>query len=374
MRAKAPASLRQEGRARRPRPTGATPDEVALLLDLVTIPSESGQEGPAVDWLVEWLERRGVAARRDEVGNAVAVVEPQPGAAPAAPIYLLGHIDTVAGHWKPVVESGRLSGRGASDAKGPLAAFVAAALRARASGRLRRPVHILGAVAEESSSLGARHLGRTLPAPGFLIVGEPSGASRLVVGYLGRLRCHGELRCTAAHTSRPDPTAAELGVATWLAVRAMVEELNRDSSGFEAVHPHLLGLQSGSDGLIDHALLQLGFRLPPQLSAAQMLDRLRAATPDVDWVADAGEEAAVVPRHGALPAAFLRAMSELGMSPTWQRRLATSDLNVVLPVWRCPAIVYGPGDASLDHTPQESIAVDDYGSAIAVLTRVLTGL
>lgn len=374
MTASCPATPSGEKCAGWPQSAGATPAEAALLQELVRIPSESGQEGPAVDWLVDWLESCGVRARKDDVGNVVAVVEPPHGAAVGGPIYLLGHIDTVAGHWEPVLESGRLFGRGASDAKGPLAAFVAAALRARGSGRLRRPVHILGAVAEESTSLGARHLAGTLPRPDFLIVGEPSGSSRLVVGYLGRLRCHGVFRCGIVHTSRPDPTAAELGVAAWLAIRSMVDELNRDAGGFEAVHPHLLGFKSGSDGLTEHALVQLGFRLPPHLSGHQMLDRLSATTPGVEWVVDACEEAAVVPRHGALPATFLRAMRMLGMSPTWQRRLATSDLNVVLPVWRCPAIVYGPGDASLDHTPEESIALDDYGRAITVLASVLTQL
>ncbi|MHB1501229.1 MAG: M20/M25/M40 family metallo-hydrolase [Candidatus Dormibacteria bacterium] len=374
MTAPGPASPSGEEWASWPQPAGATLAEVALLQELVRIPSESGHEGPAVDWLVDWLESRGVTARKDEVGNALAVVEPSRGAAVAGRIYLLGHIDTVGGHWEPVLEAGRLCGRGASDAKGPLAAFVAAALRARGSGRLRRPVHILGAVAEESTSLGARHLAGALPAPDFLIVGEPSGSSRLVVGYLGRLRCHGVFRCGIVHTSRPDPTAAELGVAAWLAIRSMVDELNRDASGFDAVHPHLLGFRSGSDGLSEHALVQLGFRLPPHVSSSQMLDRLRATAPGADWVVDACEEAAVVPRHGALPATFLRAMGPLGMSPTWQRRLATSDLNVVLPVWRCPAIVYGPGDASLDHTPEESIAIDDYGRAISVLATVLTEL
>jgi LysW-gamma-L-lysine carboxypeptidase len=34
-------------------------------------------------------------------------------------------------------------------------------------------------------------------------------------------------------------------------------------------------------------------------------------------------------------------------------------------------VAYGPGDASLDHTPHEHIDLDEYHRAIAVLTHVL---
>jgi LysW-gamma-L-lysine carboxypeptidase len=46
-------------------------------------------------------------------------------------------------------------------------------------------------------------------------------------------------------------------------------------------------------------------------------------------------------------------------------------MNVVLPVWQCEAVAYGPGDSRLDHTPEEHVPLDDYLKAIRVLTRVL---
>jgi [amino group carrier protein]-lysine/ornithine hydrolase len=49
-------------------------------------------------------------------------------------------------------------------------------------------------------------------------------------------------------------------------------------------------------------------------------------------------------------------------------------LNIVAPVWKCPAVVYGPGDSALDHTPNEHIALEDYAKAVAVLVNVLNGL
>ena len=46
-------------------------------------------------------------------------------------------------------------------------------------------------------------------------------------------------------------------------------------------------------------------------------------------------------------------------------------MTIVGPVWLCPIVAYGPGDASLDHTPEERIELDDYARAIRVLAGVL---
>jgi LysW-gamma-L-lysine carboxypeptidase len=43
-------------------------------------------------------------------------------------------------------------------------------------------------------------------------------------------------------------------------------------------------------------------------------------------------------------------------------------LNIVAPVWGCPALVYGPGDSAYDHTPDEQISLDEYARAVQVLS------
>jgi LysW-gamma-L-lysine carboxypeptidase len=40
-------------------------------------------------------------------------------------------------------------------------------------------------------------------------------------------------------------------------------------------------------------------------------------------------------------------------------------------VWKCPAVVYGPGDSALDHTPNEHINLEDYRKAVDVLSAAL---
>ena len=47
-------------------------------------------------------------------------------------------------------------------------------------------------------------------------------------------------------------------------------------------------------------------------------------------------------------------------------------MNVVGPHWPdTPIVAYGPGDSSLDHTPDEHIDLNEYQQAIEVLVGVL---
>jgi LysW-gamma-L-lysine carboxypeptidase len=49
-------------------------------------------------------------------------------------------------------------------------------------------------------------------------------------------------------------------------------------------------------------------------------------------------------------------------------------MNIVGPAWGCPIVAYGPGDSSLDHTPEEQIEIAEYRRAIDVLAQALEAL
>jgi len=156
---------------------------VDLLQGLVSIRSLSGEESEASSWLVDRLETLDLErCRVDEAGNAVGEL----GAVDASrTVVLLGHIDTVPGEIPVRVERSaegqRLYGRGAVDAKGPLATFAIAAARLGSAWAREHDLRLLvvGAVEEESAtSRGARHI-RDLFGPGSepaaCVIGEPSG-------------------------------------------------------------------------------------------------------------------------------------------------------------------------------------------------------
>src|SRR5437899_3963474 len=132
---------------------GSDPADLDLVRGLVEIPSVSRREGDAVEWLAARMGERGFRASVDDAGNAVGEIGNGP-----VHVVLFGHIDTVPGEIAVRIEGDELVGRGAVDAKGPLAAFVAAATKPVPGVRIT----VVGAVEEESpSSKGARFRSKT---------------------------------------------------------------------------------------------------------------------------------------------------------------------------------------------------------------------
>jgi acetylornithine deacetylase (EC 3.5.1.16)/N2-acetyl-L-lysine deacetylase (EC 3.5.1.-) len=195
------------------------PDEEAfrLLEALVRIPSPSGAEREAAAFLVDWMQRHSFTAWMDDAGNAIGVLGEGP-----RTLMLLGHLDTVPGEIPVRVADGRLYGRGAVDAKGPLAAALVAA--ARVGPRPGWRWAVIGAVEEEAAtSRGARHLLDTWPPPEMVLILEPSGVDAITLGYKGRMILHVRLEAPHRHSAVPEPGPAERLVALWLALREQAQ-------------------------------------------------------------------------------------------------------------------------------------------------------
>ena len=349
-------------------------DEVELLRGLLERYSPSEQERPAVEYLVAEMARRGFQAHIDEAGNAVGVI-----GSGDREIMLLGHIDTVPGQIPVRQEGDRLYGRGAVDAKGPLCAFVSAAARAgnqmrqQAIGAAGLRIIVAGAVEEESaSSRGARHL-LTQHAPDCVVIGEPSGWERITLGYKGRLLMDCLLRREASHTARQEVSVCEELVEYWNRLKQYVNECNRDKEHiFDAIDPSLRRIVSDHDGLNEQVEATIAFRLPLEADHDAFKRKLISLAPASAVVTFYAEEVAFrADKDNSVSRALRTAIRECGGKPAFKVKTGTSDMNVVGPVWHCPIVAYGPGDSSLDHTPNEHIEVHEYRQAIAVLTRAL---
>ena len=329
----------------------------------------SRREHEAVAWLVARMRERGFHAFTDDAGNAVGEI----GAGPRH-VVLIGHIDTVPGEIRARIEAGELIGRGAVDAKGPLAAFVAAATRITPGVR----VTVVGAVEEESpTSAGARYRA-TLPAPDWCVVGEPSGWDAITVAYKGRLGLRVSLSREARHGAAPGPTCTEEALGVWQAIREAGERRTPDVTGFAKLDCRLEGIAGGAtDGLVEHAELRVGYRVPPGIATDELERDVRAiaaahigdAHVTVERVAS--EEPARTPRTTPLARAFVGGIVDAGGSATFKVKSGTSDMNILAPAWGCPMVAYGPGDSRYDHTPMERLVLEDYARAIAVLQGVL---
>jgi LysW-gamma-L-lysine carboxypeptidase len=353
-------------------------NEFETLVGLVSQYSPSGEERRAVEWLVERMKSlKYDDAFIDEAGNAVGVIgkgEKQ--------VVLLGHIDTVPGeisvHLTPNPSPERrgeiLYGRGSVDAKGPLACFVDAV--ANVGIKEDWQFVVIGAIEEERNSEGARFVVNQYK-PDFAIIGEPNHWDRIALGYKGSAWANVVVKRKQTHTASGEETAAEIAVDTWLKIKAYVNQFNEDKKRvFDQLLLTLRGIDSSQDGFEQQATLKVGVRLPVEVSPE-------------DWYAKLNEiikEDAIVEQTGfAIPAwgcekntqlvrSFLSGIRSQGGEPRFVYKTGTADLNIVAPVWKCPAVVYGPGDSDLDHTPNEHIELEEYAKAVIVLVNALEKL
>ncbi len=213
-------------------------------------------------------------------------------------------------------------------------------------------------------------------APDFAIIGEPNRWERVALGYKGSAWAEVSIQRPQSHSASPEPTASEQAVETWLRVKGFAETFNQGKTrAFEKVLPSLQALESGEDDFQQWARLQLAARLPLEISPQEWYRRLAEIT----------SPAKITPVGFPLPAwecqkntplvrAFLNGIRSQGGSPGFVYKTGTADLNVVAPVWNCPALVYGPGDSAYDHTPEEQISLEEYGRAVRVLTESLKRL
>jgi [amino group carrier protein]-lysine/ornithine hydrolase len=336
---------------------------VGLLRGMLEIHSTSYYERALAEFLVEAMADLGFQAHIDEVGNVTGVIERGDGPT----LMLLGHLDTVPGKLPVRSLDGQLYGRGAVDAKGPLAAMICAAAGAA---DFRGRIVVIGVVEEETpGSRGAMAIRATHDRPDALIVGEPSGWSSVVLGYKGKLDLRYTVTCPATHPSNPAPKASELAVACWA---ALVDLLGPDASHdvFDRPGVTLCQLNAG----LTSATVDLSVRTPPGFDGDALVrglrDRLQVGNLEVlNSVA-----ACRVGRSDPAARALVSGIRRLHAQPRLLVKTATSDMNTLAEVWDIPMATYGPGDSKLDHSDTEHIVLSDYLRGIDVLSIAISEL
>ena len=327
-------------------------DPVALARSLIDIDSTTGREGEAGAWLARFLGDRGYRVVEQPIGDGRFNVFARQDEAPR--VVLSTHVDCVPPFFPSREERGLLFGRGACDAKGILAAQVAAVERLRAGGETR--VGLLFVVGEERGSDGARVANEQ--APGgvrYLVNGEPT-ENRLGSATRGvlRVRLHAEGR--AAHSAFP-----ELGES---AIDKLLDAL-MVIRGLTLPDDPLLGRTHYSVGVIEGGLApnvispsasaELLFRIvgdaAPVRAALAVVEGLVSIEPVLDIPAVRmhtvpGFEAAVFPYTTDVP---------------------------LLTNWGTPVLV-GPGSIHVAHTDEEHVVIDELRAAVDVYERLAARL
>jgi succinyl-diaminopimelate desuccinylase len=346
-----------------------------------------GQEEQCARHIGALLEGAGFRVRYHELGaKRASLVATIGGSADKAPLCFTGHIDTVplgAAQWKmdpfaADTEDGRLYGRGTSDMKAGVAAFVVASLNL--ANKLQRSpgLELVITAGEETGCEGAFHLTHksgALGRAGAVVVGEPS-SNFPFVGHRGAFWLNARTRGVTAHGSMP-----EKGVnAVFKAARAVtVLEKFRFTN---PPHP-LMGQATLNVGTIrgglninsvpDEAVIGVDIRSIPGIRHADLRAELvRQLGPEVELETILDLESVFTePAHPWVQEVFEITRPFLSEAP--QPRVATyftdaAALNVAYST--PPTVILGPGEAQMAHQTNEYCVVDRVAESVSIYEEI----
>ncbi|MCX8176752.1 MAG: M20/M25/M40 family metallo-hydrolase [Candidatus Bathyarchaeota archaeon] len=357
---------------------------VRLLTKMLDIYSPSGKEKEISQFLYEEMRRHGFKVRQDNVGNVIGE------AGRGSPVILLcGHMDTVTGFIPVRIESNKIYGRGAVDAKASLAALIIAA-SAFIEEKTAKIV-VASVVDEEGASKGVKNLLKEKVAVDYAIFGEPSGVDKITIGYKGDLRIEITCKTIGGHSAAHwlYESAVEKAIEIWNEIRKIsssATKMGGNSGHFYTLDSCLTGIRGGKGNSTVPSKCQiiLDFRIPPNLSVAQVINEVHKVIEEyqktnpkvsvkvkvIDFVEPFEADA-----KSPVVKALSRSIREVTRrTPMLLRKTGTGDMNIFGRETHVPVVTYGPGDPALSHTANEYIVVQEYLDSIEIYKRTINKL
>lgn len=343
---------------------------VRWALDLLRFPTVTGREELCAEYLAEELEKLGMRVSEQPVLGAGANI--LAGRGEGGP-WIVTHLDVYPPFehpdpFQPRLEDGAIVGRGAVDAKGQIAALLAALEETK------EPVQVALVVDEEELGRGSEALDVPPKVEGAVIL-EPTQL-HVALAEAGSVGLEVLVRGRPAHGTTPWAGESAIERAFTLYQRLL-------AAPFMAHHHPLfpkgawvnLGrLEGGYDTMVvpPHCRMEMDLGFAPGLSAREVIRQTEEAMADAEriFVTDAWEpwetdKNAKVVR--ALVEAFTTALGHpplfVGM-PSW-----TDAANIVRK--GVPTVVFGAGDLSVAHTWHESVKLADLEAMALVLAALI---
>jgi acetylornithine deacetylase len=326
-------------------------DPIALARQLIDIDSTTGREAEVATVVAEYLRQRGYSVleqpvQKDRWNVIAAVSEPR--------LVFSTHLDCVPPFFPSRLENDCLYGRGACDAKGILAAQVAAAEKLRAAGETR--VGLVFVVGEERGSDGAPIANTIASQSEHLINGEPTD-SRLGAATRGVLRVKLVAEGKAAHSGYP-----ELGES---AIEKLIDRLVALRDAPWPVDD-LLGKTHYTIGLIGGGVAP---NVVPPRAEAEVVFRTVGDHDDVRRVlrGTVGDRV-LIDEVIQVPPVHLKTVPGFDTAVF----AFTTDIPF-LTHWGTPLLM-GPGSIQVAHTPHEHVRVRELVDAVDLYARLATEL
>ncbi|HHY46424.1 MAG TPA: M20 family metallopeptidase [Firmicutes bacterium] len=379
-------------------------DVIDLLSQLVSIKSTNPRDKQDVgpddgeyrlgQFIAGWAERLGFQVRVQEVlpyrNNVLVTLE---GRNPSRHLLFEGHMDTVQGEgmtiepFTPRVAGDRLYGRGACDAKGPLASMMLAMKALRSvSGALDASVTLAAVVDEEHQFRGVSALVDSGIKADAAIVGEPTELD-IVIAHKGCLRWRITTYGRSVHTSR-----AEEGVNAISKMAEVIRALDDLGKKYQARrHPRvgvplltvtMINGGVGVNTVPDRCTINVDRRTLPNEDPEEALreieaviEELKGRDPDLnvemeapylwDIPMEVSPDEHIVLCLRSAAAACNRDSKVVGVP-------YGTDASKLVVRGGIPSVVFGPGSIQDAHTPDESISISQVREAAEILVLAAT--
>ena len=299
-----------------------------------------------------------------------------------------GHLDVVppgpgwtGSPWSGEVRGGLLHGRGAVDMKGAVAAFIAAAARARATGTLSLlltgdeegpAIHGTRAIMDRMAERGLR--------PDLCLVGEPTSARRLgdtvKIGRRGSVNICIDVPGRQGHVAYPH--LADNPIRPIVAALAELNGLVLDhgNSWFQASNLEVTDVHVGNQAtnvIPARATARLSIRFNDEQRGDDLVRRVQAIVqrhaPTSIVTGRVSGEAFLTP-PGALSTMVSAAITaRTGLTPELSTTGGTSDARFLSKL--CPVVEFGLVNATM-HQVDEAVAVDDLHALTDIYADVIT--
>ncbi len=357
----------------------------ALLRDILNIDTQNppGNERVLAEWIAAYLADAGCRASVQPVSEGRANVFARiKGRTRQGALLLNGHLDTVphGGGWATAPDVATRDGnllfaRGASDMKSGLAAALYAFCDYARSGETpRTDILFCGTADEESSGLGAKALMESGEMDGVsaVVIGEPTG-NQLGVAAKGAIWLRAVVTGRVSHGAYP-----ERGVNAIEGAMRFAEAVRGLLAGSHPLLTPPTATVTGLSGGVKHnmvpdgAELLMDVRTTPGICGGALIEAFgnAARAMSVDGLEIAldvlNDRMAVTVSDDAPIVMQLSAACReaLGREPDRAGTAFFSDASIFLKHRPLDVVLFGPGESSLAHTPNESVSLTAYRDSV----------
>lgn len=368
-------------------PQSLDPVELTRTLVAFNTINPPGNERPCAEYLGKLLEEGGFSVTYHEFADRrTSLVARIGGSSDKPPLCFTGHIDTVplgAAPWSVdpfagEIADGKVYGRGTTDMKAGVAAFVVAVLQMAPQLSKGPGVVLVITAGEETGCEGAYHmagLGDVLGQAGAIVVAEPS-SNQPWVGHKGALWLTARTTGVTAHGSMP-----EKGVnAVYKAAHAISKLEDFD---FNIARDVLLGkptLNVGSvhggmniNSVPDLAEIGIDIRTIPEQDHASIRSHLAGYLGDDVTLTPVVDAQGVLtdPANEWVQDIFGIMGGILGKRPEAHTASYFTDASALTPAYGgAPTVILGPGEAAMAHQTDEYCFVDRIVEAVEAYTQI----